>query len=106
MIKHEEFVDCLRRRKRAKVVFVSQKDGGELRERICAPMDYGPDRRAADKVNKYQFFDLDAGHPFMKLPDEIERFEVLDQDFDPADFVTWSLQLHPWSLDREWGRYS
>ncbi|HZL81154.1 MAG TPA: hypothetical protein VFC06_04335 [Demequina sp.] len=106
MIEHEDFVECVRERKRARVVFASQKEGGTLRERICAPMDFGPDRRAADTRDRYHFFDLDAGHLLKKFPKDIVRFEPLGQTFEPADFVTWDVRQSPWWLKRDWGVYS
>lgn len=106
MIEHQQFLDCLHGMRRARVVFVSAKDGGALRERVCAPLDFGPDRRASDKRNRYHFFDLEARHPLKKFAKHIVRFEPLDQTFDPATFITWDVRAHPSWVKRDWGAYS
>lgn len=106
MIDHGEFVRCLRERRCVRIAFLSAKDGGAVRERVCAPMDFGPDRRASDKRDRYHFYDLDSKHPIKKFADEVVRFEPLDRTFDPAQFVTWDVRATPWFLKRDWGAYS
>jgi hypothetical protein len=106
MIDHDTFVDCLRQQRCVRLAFVSKKEGGAVRERICAPMDYGPDRRAADQRDRYHLYDLESKHPLKKLGEEIVRLEVLEQSFDPGTFVTWDTRSSPWWLARDWGAYS
>jgi len=106
MVDHDEFVECLHGLRRARVVFTSQREDGALRERICAPMDFGPDRRSADKRDRYHLFDPDAGHTLKKFPEEMVTFEPLAQVFDPGEFITWDVRQHPSWLERDWGVYS
>lgn len=106
MVDHDEFLECLHGRRCVRVAFESDKDGGAVRERVCAPMDYGPDRRASDKTNRYHFFDLEKRHPFKKHGTDIVRLEAMDESFDPSSFVTWSTREHPWFVARDWGAYS
>jgi hypothetical protein len=106
VIDHSEFLGCLHARRCVRVAFVSDKDGGAVCERVCAPMDYGPDRRASDKTDRYHFFELEKGHPLKKFGHEIVRFEAMDESFDPSSFVTWDTRTHPWWVARDWGAYS
>ncbi len=106
MIRHEDFVECMLSKTCVRLEFYSKKDNGALVERVCAPLDFGPDLRANDQQSKYYFFDLDAGHPFKKPPEEILSLTPLDRSFEPASFVRWDLALHPWMLSRDWGSYS
>ena len=106
MINHDAFIECIHEKRCARVAFTSKKDNGALRERICAPLDYGSDRRATDKKEKYHFYDLDGDHPLKKFDEEIVSFEPLQQLFDPATFVTCNVHLNPWWVRRDWGLFS
>lgn len=106
MIDHSEFITCLHAKRRVHVAFMSDKDGGAVRERVCAPMDYGPDRQASDKTDRYHFFDLERRHPLKKFGSEIVSCEPMDESFDPSSFVTWDTRAHPWWVTRDWGAHS
>lgn len=106
LINHSEFLECLHGKRCVRVAFLSDKDGGAVRERVCAPMDYGPDRRASDKTDRYHFFDLEKRHPLKKFAHEVVMFKPLDDSFDPSIFITWDTRANPWWVARDWGAYS
>ncbi len=106
--RHDAFMDALHRRKKLLVAFDSSEDGGTV-VRTCAPMDYGPSRRAKDGADRYHLWDYDSDkrpHPIQLLPERIVRLDVLDDEFDPGEFVTWDLAKSPWWVVRNWGRLS
>jgi hypothetical protein len=106
VIDHTEFLACLHARRRMRVVFVSEKDGGAVRERICAPLDCGPDKRASDDADRYRFYDLERRHPLKKFGHEIVGLEAMNEFFDPSSILTWGTRAHPWWIARDWGAYS
>lgn len=107
-VDHATFLDALHARRKLLVTFLSKEDGGWL-VRTCAPMDFGPSRRAKDGVDRYHFWDYDSDtkpHPVSLTVAQVVRMEPLPETFDPADFVTWDLVRSPWTLPRDWGRLS
>ncbi|EMO38854.1 hypothetical protein [Leptospira noguchii] len=44
----EDMISAIKSKKKVKLEFFSKEDAGKLIQ-ICAPMDYGPSRRAHDK---------------------------------------------------------
>jgi hypothetical protein len=105
---HQVFVDALHARQKVLLTFYSSEDAAQLR-RICAPMDFGPSRRARNGLDRYHFWDYSSDmkpHALNLLPERIVQIEALEESFDPAEFVTWDLSRSPWFLPRDWGRYS
>lgn len=105
---HPTFLNALYTRHRLQVTFVSKEDGGSL-VRTCAPMDFGPSRRAKDGADRYHLWDYDSDtkpHPISLSMAQIVRMDALDETFDPAEFVTWDLSRSPWILPRDWGHLS
>jgi hypothetical protein len=101
----DDFIGAIRSRNRIRLTFFSKEDGQQL-VRLCAPMDYGPSRRAANKADRYHFWDYEsdtAQHTLSLLPHQVVGFEVLAEVFDPSEFVTWPPQ---WFVARDWGVYS
>lgn len=99
------FLEALSGRKLVRVSFYSKEDGAII-SRKCAPMDYGPSRRAKDKSNRYHFWDLTSdsrNHTLSLLPSQLKSLEVLGDSFDPSEFVTWKPK---WVIPRDWGHYS
>jgi hypothetical protein len=93
-------------RKKLVVTFFSKEDDHVLVRR-CAPMDFGPSRRARDKSNRYHFWDYESDegpHVLSLLPDQVISMEATAERFDPAEFVTWRPIL--WFYPRDWGAYS
>lgn len=104
----ENFIQAIRNKNKVRLTFYSKEDGAEL-ERTCAPMDYGPSRRAHDKSDRYHLWDYDSDrqwHTLSLLPEQIVDLEILDELFDPAEFITWDVEKSPWYIKRDWGVYS
>lgn len=102
---HELFLGALHDKQLLRVRFFSREDGGEL-VRICAPMDFGPSRRAHDKTPRYHFWDYDSdqgSHTLSLLPRNVRELEPTGDLFDPAEFVTWQTN---WIIPRNWGPFS
>jgi len=101
----KEFIEAIHARKRIRLSFHSKEDGRTL-VRTCAPMDLGPSRQAHDKSDRFHFWDYDsdkARHTLSLLPQQIVSIEVLSDNFDPAEFVSWEPD---WFVARDWGSYS
>jgi hypothetical protein len=105
---HDVFVTSIHRRTRIALTFFSKEDRRELK-RSCAPMDFGPSRRAKLKVDRYHFWDYDSDterHTLSLVPAQVVRIEATEIVFDPAEFVTWSIATSPWFIERDWGDFS
>lgn len=86
---HEAFIEAIHKRSKVCVRFYSHSDGGVL-DRVCAPVDYGPDINSADGLNRYWVWDYQAegdAHLVGLVPDQILDVRILGQTFDPADVV-------------------
>jgi hypothetical protein len=69
-------------------------------------MDYGPSRRAHQKNDRFHFWDYDsdtANHTLSLNPEQIVSITVLQERFEPGDFVRWRPN---WIVSRNWGQYS
>lgn len=102
---HDEIIQAIHDLREIRVEFRSKEDGGAILSRICAPMDFGPSRRAKDKTPRYHFWDFesDSGktHTLSLPASQITGVEVLDSNFDPSFFVSWEAN---WFVDRTtWG---
>lgn len=87
------------------VTFHSKQDGMALR-RVCAPMDFGPSRRARDQSDRFHLWDYEsdeAPHVLSLRIEQVMGMETLVESFDPGEFVTWSPQ---WIVTRNWGTFS
>lgn len=105
---HEEFLDALKKRRKVRLTFYSKEDAGTI-SRSCAPMDHGPSRRARDKSMRYHFWDFDSdsgSHVLSLSANQIVALQVLDEPFEPGEFITWSTKKSPWFVVRDWGRFS
>lgn len=105
---HEVFIAAIEGRKRVRLTFVSKEDGGRQLVRHCAPMDYGPGRVAKSPDPRYHLWDFDSDsssgpHTLSLLAPQIVSMVETDQDFDPAEFVSWEPR---WHHVRDWGRWS
>jgi len=102
---HATFISALEGLQKVKLTFFSKEDGRTLVS-TCAPMDYGPSRRARDKSYRYHLWDYDSDdvrHTLSLLPRQIESIVATDERFDPSEFVTWR---PAWFHPRDWGTYS
>jgi hypothetical protein len=101
----EAFIGAIHAKKKIRVTFYSKEDTATI-QRTCAPMDYGPSRRAHEKNDRFHFWDYDSDkerHVLSLNPEQLTDMRVLDEDFEPSEFVTWRT---PWLIPRDWGAYS
>ena len=83
------FVAAIHSKNKIRLTFYSKEDGIQL-VRTCAPMDYGPSRRAANKDDRFHLWDYDSdtkSHTLSLLPNQIVSIDVLPEQFDPAAFA-------------------
>lgn len=102
---HKQFVSGIHTQTKIMLTFFSKEDRSQL-VRTCAPMDFGPSRRAKNPADRYHFWDYDSDtgrHTLSLLPEQVVNMQLMDEHFDPAEFVTWNAQ---WFLPRDWGVYS
>jgi hypothetical protein len=70
-ISHSIFAGAIERKLKLRITFFSKEDRQFL-TRVCAPMDYGPSRRAKDQRDRYHMWDYDSDsgkpHPLAKFP--------------------------------------
>lgn len=102
------FVGAIHGKRKIRLTFYSKEDAGDV-VRTCAPMDYGPSRRAKQKDDRYHLwnYESDTGpHPLSIPPEQIHDMTVLDEHFEREEFVTWSAAASPWFIKRDWGPYS
>lgn len=105
---HQAFLEALQAKRRVTLGFYSKEDASVL-TRSCAPMDFGPSRRAKNKDDRYHFWDYDSDtgrHTLSLVPDQVQSIQASDEEFSPAEFVTWSVAQSPWFVQRDWGEYS
>lgn len=99
------FIRAINDKTKIRLTFSSKSDGKNL-IRLCAPMDFGPSRRANNKENRFHLWDYESdekNHTLSLLPNQIVYMEYLTEKFEPSDFVTWSTN---WIVARDWGQYS
>lgn len=100
---HDGIIQAIHDLREVRVTWPSQDDGGAVQSRRCAPMDFGPSRRAHDQTPRYHFWDFEsdsgASHTLSLLASQITVVEVLDSTFDPS-FVTWDTDRSPWFVAR------
>lgn len=104
----ERFIQAIHARNKVRVTFYSKEDEGIL-VRKCAPMDYGPSRRTHVKNDRFHLWDYESDeriHTLSLNPWQVKSLEVLDEAFDPTEFVTWDTKQSKWFVPRDWGKYS
>jgi hypothetical protein len=105
---NDKFIQAIRDKRKVRVTFYSKEDGGLL-TRKCAPMDYGPSRHAKQQNDRFHLWDYESDterHSLQLNPEQISKLEVLDEIFDPSEFITWDTTENPWFIPRDWGQYS
>ena len=88
------FVSAITDKTKVRLTFYPKEDYGQL-VRVCAPMDFGPSRRAKDKSDRFHFWDYDSDterHTLSLLPNQIISIEILADLFDPSEFITWDVE--------------
>jgi len=104
----EIFINAIHELLKVQVTFFSIEDN-QLLVRTCAPMDFGPSRRAKEKNDRYHFWDYDSDklrHTLSINPEQVRKIVILEENFDPSEFVTWDTIKSPWFIKRDWGKYS
>ena len=105
---HDVFISAIHNKTRLVLSFFSKEDR-QILVRTCAPMDFGPSRRAKDKSDRYHFWDYDSDtvrHTLSLLPEQIQSMVLSEDSFDPSEFITWDVKVSPWFTPRDWGRFS
>jgi hypothetical protein len=101
----DDFIQAIHDRKKVRLTFFSQEDRCHL-TRVCAPMDFGPGRKIHDGIDRFWVWDYESDTGKHTLPlrhERIQTMTVLDDVFDPAEFVTWT---PAWIVPRDWGQCS
>lgn len=104
----KQFIQAIKNRYKVELVFFSKEDGHVL-TRLCAPLDFGPSRRAINKSGRYHLWDYESdtkNHILSLSPEQIKSVKILDSEFNPGEFITWDTKKSPWFIDRDWGQYS
>ena len=102
---HDKFIKAIHAKSKVKISFYSDEDKSVI-DRICYPMDYGPGTKIKDNAPRYWVWDSQSDtkpHPLPLKQEQIHGFQVLNETFDPAEFVTWTTA---WNIPRGWGIYS
>ena len=101
----KNFLEGIHKKRYLSVDFIAKEDS-LLRNRKCVPFDYGESRKYRDDKDRFHFLDLnspDGKHNLSILPEQVKKVEILDESFDPADYVKWEPN---WIVKRDWGQYS
>ena len=101
---HVPFIQAIHDRKKVRITFVAIEDDFE-RVRLCAPLDFGPKRKAKDQRNRYHLWDYESDngyHPLSLFTEQIVHIEFLNDMFD-TNFIVWQPN---WLVNRDWGIHS
>lgn len=104
----DKFIQAIQGKSKVLVHFYSKEDG-HIIVRTCAPLDYGPSRRSAQKNDRFHLWDYDSDtkvHVLSLNPGQIQKIEILNEAFNPGEFVTWDTKQSKWFILRDWGIYS
>ncbi|VVB73783.1 Uncharacterised protein [uncultured archaeon] len=101
----DRLIRAIHAKRKVRVRFFSKEEGTYI-TRVCAPMDYGRSRHAMDFRNKLHVWDYETSQPLALDQSHVEELTVLDETFDPAEFVTPELMASPWTVKRDWGTRS
>lgn len=102
---HETFLKALHGLHKVRIVFFSNKDKADV-TRISAPMDFGPKAKEQPPIDRYHFWDFtNPSNPHTESLEatQIRSIFLLNETFEPADFVKWTPK---WHIPRDWGRFS
>ena len=98
---HTQFIEAIHERKLIQIEFYSLADAGTV-NRVCVPLDYGPEPGGSEALNRYWIWDDAAtagSNPLGLGPDQIVAVQVLGKTFDPEKY---HVVTRPWSVLREW----
>ena len=101
---YQKFIDAIRNKNLVKVSINTDEKG--LINRTCVPFDFAVSKKYKDGLERFHFYDVDSpdgSHNLSVLPEKLYSLDVLNQEFDPGDYVTWTPN---WTISRDWGIYS
>jgi len=101
----DQFIQAIHNKTKIRLTFSSKEDRHNL-TRLCAPMDFGPSRRAHNQDDRFHMWDYESdkkNHSLSLLPNQIVNMEFTDETFEPSDFVTWEPN---WFVARDWDAFS
>lgn len=105
MTHYDVFVQAINEKRIIKLQFNSYEKW--IIERRCVPFDFWPSRRnISPNPERFHYYDLsspDWKHNLSILPEQIIKMEVIDEFFEPENYITWTPN---WFLKRDWGSYS
>jgi hypothetical protein len=87
------------------MVSVDTFEKGKI-SRKCIPFDYGPSGIFNDDLDRYHLYTLDSpkgSHNLSILPKQLLHIEILEEQFNPEDYITWKPK---WHIKRNWEKYS
>lgn len=99
---HAQFLEAITAKTKVRVRFYSKADSGVV-DRVCAPLDYGPEAEPTDELNRYWLWDYAniSGSAWLGLlPGQVLEMHVLGEVFDPAQL---GIAARSWSVPRDWG---
>jgi len=102
------FVDAINKKKMLRVKF-NAKVNGQILLRKCAPLDYALSKRAKTPRFKFHFWDFDSSKQNHVLSLDLEQIievYIIEECFEPAEFITWDTTASHWLIRRDWGIYS
>jgi len=102
---HHVFVQGIIDKRKINVVFFSDDHTGYV-TKLCAPMDYESSRSTRERAERYYFWDFKHDSALVLAPSNIASMAPIEEGFQPAEFVSWSVNQFPWFLERDWGRFS
>ena len=95
----DSFRQALQGKNKIRITFYSKEDQHTL-VRIGAPLEYGPGKSAKDRSDRLHVWadESVSGAQLLSLnPEQVRRLDILDEVFDPDDFI--------WFLARDWGQH-
>ena len=102
---YDDFINAIHSMNKVKIKYFSKKYN-EVIERVCAPMDYGISNRFKNNIDYYHGdYESEKGpHTLLLNPKDVQTINVLNETFDPAEFIDWTPII--WIIPRDWGKYS
>ena len=104
---HSDFISAIYDKKKLVITFLS-RDKGLLR-RKCAPMDYAVGKREKSGIERYWFWDYESDkgpHTLGLKAIQIRDLTIIEESFEPSEFIDWDTKRSQWSVKRDWGRFS
>ncbi len=105
----EPFKQAILERHKVKVI-INRKTKSTPLIATCAPLDFGPSRNSPGGIDQFHFYKYawkhHAAHNMSIDVDRLIKLTVLDEAFDPAEFIDWDVSEKPWLFPRNWGVYS